>query len=87
MTEPADVVAGGAAASPTSRRHASSPPRSAAASNPIFRSCRAARALVASSGQVQYVTIDWSRARFAAQFSTSSGGTRTLPGMLCGSFA
>jgi hypothetical protein len=36
-----------------SARQASSPPRNAKASNPIARNCRAARALVASSGQVQ----------------------------------
>ena len=42
-----------AATSPTSSRHASSPPIRAAAWNPIFSSSRAARALDASSGQVQ----------------------------------
>ncbi|HSE64105.1 MAG TPA: D-aminoacylase [Thermoanaerobaculia bacterium] len=42
-----------ATASPTSSRHASSPPVRAAAWNPIFSSSRAARALDASSGQVQ----------------------------------
>lgn len=76
-----------AAASPTSSRHASSPPVSAAAWNPIFSSCRAARALDASSGQVQYATTSRSRACFAAQFSTSSRGTCTPPGIPCGSLA
>ena len=64
------MFAGRTAIPPISRRQPSRPPSSATASNPISLSCRAARALVASSGHVQYATIAWPFSCFAAQSAT-----------------
>jgi len=49
----AAVIAAIAGLHPEASRQAVRPRRRAEASNPIFRSCRAARTLVASAGQVQ----------------------------------
>lgn len=62
-------------------RQASKPPSRTDALNPRVRSCCTTRALVASSGQVQYATMCLSDGCSAAHSMIRSGNTRTLPGI------
>jgi hypothetical protein len=64
-------------------RQFANPPRSARASvNPSFRSVSAARALVSSAGQLQYVTIGFPSLRNCSRLLvTASNGIDMAPGM------
>ena len=89
LQEAAAATTGFGSTGNSASSHARQPPTSARAfGHPAAMSCRATRALVASSCHAQYTTsvpcfVSW---RSVAERSTSSGGMRTLP-VICRSSA